>query len=143
MKRSTLMTITMASRARTLAVVLCAIAAILSARASMSAQTSATGAVSGRVVDGNRALVRGAEIELRNTTTGRSQRQASGGAGQYVFPRVLPGEYVLTVRAQGFRQASVSGLKVEVAQAYSLDVALDVGDVAETVNVAAGAEAGL
>jgi hypothetical protein len=143
MKRATPMTITRAPRARTLAVVLCAIAALLSVRASLSAQTSSTGAVSGRVVDGNRALVRGAEIELRNTTTGRSQRQASGGAGQYVFPRVLPGEYVLTVRARGFRRASVSGLKVEVAKAYSLDVALEVGDVAETVNVVAGAEAGL
>jgi hypothetical protein len=143
MKRSTSTTTRKVSGARILTVVLYALAALLCVRVVASAQTSSTGAMSGRVVDGNGAVVAGAEVELRNTATGQSQRQTSGGAGQYAFPRVSPGEYGLTVRVRGFRQALVSGLKVEVAKSYSLDVALVVGDVAETVNVVIGAGAGL
>jgi hypothetical protein len=124
--------------ARALSVLLCAIAALCPLRGAVS-QTSSTAAVSVRVIDAAGAVVEGAEVELRNTATGQSQRQAGGGAGRYAFPRVEPGEYVLAVRGRGFRQALVAGLKVEVAKSYGLDVTLEAGDVAETVNVVAGA----
>lgn len=145
MKLSTSITTRRACRAHALTFALCALAlaALHAARVSVPAQTSATGAVSGRVIDGHGAVVPGAEVELRNAATGHSQRQPSGGAGQYAFPRVPPGEYGLAVRVRGFRQAHVSGLKVEVAKSYSLDVALEVGDVAERVTAVAGEGAGL
>ena len=129
-------------RARGLTFLLCACALVALQHAGVRAQTSSTGVVSGRVSDGAGAFVAGAEVELQSAATGEGRRQVTGGAGQYAFPRVTPGEYRLRVRARGFRQARVSRLRVEVAKSYSLDVALEIGDVAETVNVVAGEGAG-
>jgi hypothetical protein len=95
------------------------------------------------VLDKNGAVVVGASIELLNSATGQSQKQLSNGSGQYVFMRVPPGEYGLAVRKPGFRQSVVSGLKVEVTKSYGFDVVLEVGDLAQTVNVVAGTEAEL
>lgn len=117
---------------------LCAALLILNAQANAPAQTSSTSAVSGRVVDSHGDGVAGAEVELRNLATGLVQKQSSNNVGHYVLSPVLPGEYALGVRMQGFRQASVSHLKVEVAKSYSFDVGLEAGDVSETVNVVAG-----
>lgn len=122
---------------------LCVVAALLCTRGVASAQTSSTGAVSGRVVDSRGDAVAGAEVVLRNAATGLSRRQLTNGAGQYVFSPVTPGDYGLSVRMRGFRQASVSGLRVEVMKSYGLDVRLEVGDVSETVNVVAGVVAEL
>lgn len=100
-------------------------------------QTSSTGTVYGRVLDSNNAVVIGADVELRNPTTARSQKQLSNNSGQFSFSRVLPGEYDLIVRKPGFRQVIVSALKVEVTKSYGSDVVLEVGDVTETVNIVA------
>jgi hypothetical protein len=131
------------ARARGLMILLCALALLSYPYATGYSQTSSTGAVSGRVLDSNGAIVIGASVELRNWATGQSQKQLSNDSGQYVFLRVLPGEYGLAIRRPGFRQAVVSGLKVEVTKSYGFDVMLEVGDVAQTVNVVVGTGAEL
>lgn len=120
------------------AILLWTLAGFFSASTIALSQTSSTGAVSGRVLDSNRAVVPRAEVELRNSATGQSQKQLSNDSGQYVFLQVLPGEYGLVIRKPGFRQSAVSGLKVEVTKSYGFDVVIEVGDVTETVNVVAG-----
>ncbi|MCA1615383.1 MAG: carboxypeptidase-like regulatory domain-containing protein [Acidobacteria bacterium] len=128
---------------RRVVVFICALALSPCLGAAARAQTSSTGAVSGRVVDSRGDAVAGAEVELRNAATGVSRRQPSGGAGQYAFPSVEPGEYSLAVSMKGFRRASVSGLRVEVTKSYDYGVRLEVGDLAETINVVAGGRAEL
>jgi hypothetical protein len=118
---------------------LCAVFLVLNAQTIAPAQTSSTSAVSGRIIDSHGDGVAAAEVELRNVATGHVRQHASNSLGHYVFSPVLPGEYALGVRMRGFRQASVSNLKIEVAKSYSFDVRLEVGDVSETVNVVAGA----
>jgi hypothetical protein len=142
MKQPTL-TVRRASRARGLLALLCALALLPCIRANVFAQTSSTGVVSGRVLDASGAVVPGAAVELHNSATGQIQKQLSNGSGQYVFPRVMPGEYGLAVRRQGFRRSLISGVRVEVAKSYSFDVTLEVGDIAETIKVEAGAGAEL
>lgn len=117
---------------------LCVILVILNAPNVATSQTASTSAVSGRVVDSNGDAVAGAEVELKNAATGLAQKRLSDGTGQYEFSTLAPGEYGISVRASGFRQASVSNLKVEVTKSYSFDVRLEAGDVSETVNVVAG-----
>ena len=126
------------TRTRRLMLLLCAVLLSWHASGSAAAQTSSTSTVSGRVVDSHGDGVVGAEVELRSAATGLSQRQVSNGVGQYVFAPVLPGAYNLSVQMRGFRQASISGLQVEVTKSYSCDVRLEVGDVSETVNIVAG-----
>ncbi|HYP00092.1 MAG TPA: carboxypeptidase-like regulatory domain-containing protein, partial [Pyrinomonadaceae bacterium] len=117
---------------------LCVVLAVLGAPQVAPSQTASTSAVSGRVVDSRGASVAGAEVELKNSATGLVQKRLSNSSGQYEFSPVLPGDYGISVRAHGFRQAFVSDLKIEVTKSYSFDVRLEVGDVSETVNVVAG-----
>ena len=126
-----------------LRILLCAIAVLLHAQTIALSQTSSTGTVYGRVLDSNAAVVIGADVELRNSAIGRSQKQQSNNFGQFLFSRVLPGEYDLVIRRRGFRQVIISGLKVEVTKSYGSDVILEVGDVTETVNIVAAESADL
>lgn len=128
------------SRKRGLIIFLCLVVVLFHAHTVALSQTSSTGAVSGRVLDINGAVVPGAEVELRNSASGQKQKQMSNDSGQYMFLRVLPGEYGLVIRRSGFRQSVVSGLKVEVTKSYGIDIVLEAGDIAETVNVVAGTE---
>lgn len=129
-------------RARRASALLCALLlALISARGVASSQTSSTSAVSGRIVDARGDALVGAEVELKNSETGASRSQLSDDAGRYVFHSVAPGRYRLGVRARGFRQALVPDITVEVMKSYSLEVKLEVGDLSETVNVAADAAA--
>lgn len=129
---------TSTARERGLTILLCAVVVLLLAHTTASSQTSSTSVVTGRVLDSNGAVIPVAEVELRNSATGQSQKQMTNSSGQFVFSTVVPGGYSIAVRRQGFRQAVVSLLKVEVAKLYGFDVALVVGDVAETINVVAG-----
>ncbi|HLH17433.1 MAG TPA: carboxypeptidase-like regulatory domain-containing protein, partial [Bryobacteraceae bacterium] len=79
-----------------------------------AAQSSTAGTVSGSVADPSGAMVPKAEVQLQNIDTNAVQTQVSNDAGGFVFPNVVPGNYSLTVKAAGFRAATVSGLIVEV-----------------------------
>ncbi len=105
------------------------------------AQTAATATISGMVADPTGAVVPGASVELLDMTTNQVRKQTTNEAGQYLFTSVLPGVYKITVTAQGFRQAVIPSLKVDVAKSYQVNVTLEVGEIAEVVEVtAAGVE---
>ena len=62
--------------------------------------------------------------------------------GRYTIVNVSPGVYDLTVTKEGFTSSRVSAQKVEVGQVLTLDLALQIGATATTVEVKAsvGAE---
>jgi Carboxypeptidase regulatory-like domain len=105
-------------------------------------QTAASGAVVGTVTDAAGAVVSGAAVELLSPATNLKLTARTNSDGQYVFPNVPPGEYTLTVTAQGFRQ-SVLKARAEVAKSTRGDFRLEVGDLTQQVEVAAGAQAEL
>jgi len=109
----------------------------------VSAQTATSGAVVGTVTDQSGAVVPAASVELKDVATGVVRREETNGAGQYTFTNVSPGMYTATVTAKGFRQEVVTGIKVEVAKSSLVDVSLQLGAVAESVQVEAGARAEL
>src|SRR5690349_18122442 len=109
----------------------------------LNGQTATTGLISGTVSDPSGASVPNATVEVTNVATGNTQKQSVNATGQYVFPNVVPGDYTLKITAQGFRTASISGLRVEVTKSYVQDVRLEVGQLAETVEVTAEAKAEL
>ncbi|MFL6230243.1 MAG: carboxypeptidase regulatory-like domain-containing protein, partial [Pyrinomonadaceae bacterium] len=126
---------------RAASLLLCASLLISLTPATARAQTAATGAVAGRVVDPTGAVVSGAQVELTNAATGQSQKQLSNSSGQYAFTQLAPGEYGLAVSARGFRKTSIADIKIEVTKTHNVDLTLEVGDVAESVSV--GAVAGV
>src|SRR5262249_55942148 len=56
-------------------------------------------------------------------------------SGIYVLTNMPAGTYVLTVELAGFKTLHREGLRFEVGNETTVDATLDVGGVAETVNV--------
>jgi len=120
-----------------------AVLSVLLFALSVFAQTATTGTIVGTVTDKNGAVMSGAEVELSNTATKQVTKVATNDDGQYVFPSVLPGEYNISVSKQGFRKATLTAFKVDVAKSYPLNFALEIGDVQQSVEITATAGAEL
>jgi hypothetical protein len=93
-----------------------------------------SGALAGRVTDEHGAVVPGALVLVRNLDTEGEKTTETGRSGLYRVNALLPGSYSVTVSLKGFR--NVEGLvKVQVGNTTSLDFALQVGAIADTVTV--------
>jgi hypothetical protein len=101
------------------------------------AQTAATGTVTGLVTDPTGAVVPGAEIELTDLATNLTKKTTSNDQGLYTLINVQPASYKVTCTMKGFRRSTITSFKVDVGKSYNLPFALEVGDVASTVEVVA------
>src|SRR5215470_15048576 len=92
--------------------------------------------LSGTVTDPqNRPLV-GATVQLVSLSTQVTRQVTSNDHGLFQITGLLPGDYELNVRAQGF--ASVKqNLRLEVGQQLTLDVNLKLAAVNTTIEVGA------
>ena len=97
--------------------------------------TNAT--LSGTVTDSTDALVPGAKVSVRHTKTGVQNRTESNAAGVYLFASLPPGPYEVTVERTGFTKVQVTDLILEVGGRTTRNVVLQVGNVAETLEVRA------
>ena len=96
---------------------------------------SFTGSVNGIVTDDTGAVVRGANVLVTDRDRGTAFRGVADGSGRFVVTALLPGNYVLTVEAPGFKKFSSGGFSVAVQEQRSLNAKLQVGDVSTTVGV--------
>ena len=95
--------------------------------------------VTGTVTDESGASVGGATVTLNEVSTNSPTVVTTAEDGGYTATNLKPGVYVLTVEAQGFRRLRREGLKLNVGERVRVDVALNVGDVLESVTVSADA----
>ncbi|MHB8411073.1 MAG: TonB-dependent receptor [Candidatus Acidiferrales bacterium] len=105
---------------------------------SLHAQTAASAVVVGTITDQSNAVVPGATIKLTNTATGVALNATANDAGQYIFPTVTPGSYTVQVTKQGFRNATVQNLVIDISKSYTVNVTMQVGEVSQSVIVEAG-----
>ena len=103
----------------------------------VKAQTSASATVVGTVTDQSNSAIPSATITLTDTATGVSQAATSNASGQYTFPTVTPGPYTVQVSKQGFKNSAVQNLIVDVAKSYTVNVAMQVGEISQSVTVEA------
>ncbi len=108
--------------------------AVLVFSTSAAAQNMAS--VRGRVTDERGAGVVGAEVWLRSRA-GAHLLVFSDDNGDYSFKYVVPGEYVLEVKAKGFADFASKELSLRRGQSLSSDVHLLVQAVSESVVVTA------
>src|SRR4051794_8853979 len=97
------------------------------------------GNIQGTVTDPSGAVVAGAAIRIVSSATNLTQSTVTGPGGTYAFFNLPIGSYSLSVEAKGFRRSDVTGVQVEVNQQAKVDVTLQVGEVTQTVEVAANA----
>lgn len=95
------------------------------------------GRVEGTVTDPSRAPVMGVKITLRNVGTGVENVRETDSLGKYRFDFVLPGNYVVTSEMAGFAKATRENVTVLTRGDVTVDFQLSLGNVAESVTVAA------
>jgi len=109
---------------------------LLSLSATLLAQVD-RGTIAGTITDPTGAIVVGAQIRIVSESTNATQQNVTSSAGTYGFYNLPIGMYNVTVEAAGFRRAEMKGVRVEVNQQSKVDVVLQVGEVTQTVEVAA------
>lgn len=98
-----------------------------------------TGTILGTVKDATGAVVPRAKVTLTNTATGVSIDRITDEEGRYIFPAIKSGSYQVTVEATGFKKFVRSGIQLSIQQSPEINVALDAGDISQTVEVTAEA----
>ncbi|WP_446743755.1 carboxypeptidase regulatory-like domain-containing protein [Silvibacterium acidisoli] len=93
------------------------------------------GTIAGVVTDKSGAAVPAADITLHNEETGAERHYKSGGDGGFTAPSLPVGVYSVTVNAKDFTPLHRTGVSLTVGQALSLNLALDVGQLEQTVSV--------
>jgi osmotically-inducible protein OsmY len=96
-----------------------------------------SGSIIGQVIDPQQAVIPNVKISARHLETGIKRETVSTGDGVYSFAGLAVGTYAVTAEAAGFKKTVAPNVKVEVAQRVQLDLALEIGQVAETVDVSA------
>lgn len=107
---------------------------LLCSEPSLFAQTA--GRITGVVTDTTGAVISGAKIVLTNQSTGVARATVSTGSGDYTFTFVAPGQYTLQASHAGFNSAT-SNVQLQMQQTLSLNFALKVGEVTQSVEVQA------
>jgi hypothetical protein len=128
----------MKSRIFSTACFLFVIAIILSSSLSSSAQ-EITGSITGTVRDANGAGVPGATVTIIATNKDNLvvRTVTTNDEGVFNAPNLDSGVYQVDVEAANFKKSVNTDLKLEVGARYKLDVALEAGNVSETVTVEA------
>jgi hypothetical protein len=97
----------------------------------------ATGSLAGTVLDSANSVIPNAKIVATNTTVSSVTETVSSAAGVYLFAALPAGSYTITVEKQGFKKASRANVEIRVAQRIDMDIKLEIGDVAVSVDVTA------
>lgn len=97
-----------------------------------SAQTAQ---ISGTVSDPSGAVLTGADVTIRQASTAAERRTKTNTQGLYSFPQLAPGGYDVVVSQSGFKTVTRTGVTLAVDQRAELNIVLEVGSVAEQVEV--------
>ena len=99
------------------------------------AQTTGSATIVGTVTDNTGAVIPGAKVNVVNTETGFKFDGATNNEGYYYVPYLRPGIYNLSIEFQGFKKHVQNGMQLRTNEQPRIDVKLEVGTVAESVEV--------
>src|SRR5947208_944514 len=117
--------------------VVCALLIALLAGATAWAQGTAQ--LSGTVKDPSGAVLPGVEVSVTQTATGAKRTSVTDETGNYVLPNLPIGPYMLEAGLPGFKTYVQSGIVLQVGTNPQINVVLQIGQVAEQVEVQADA----
>lgn len=104
-----------------------------------SAAFAQTASITGRITDATGAVVPAAEVAAKSTGTNVVVSTRSNTDGYFNIPNLLPGVYEITVNKAGFSPVKETGLELRVDQVARLDLKLQVGAVAQSMEVSSSA----
>jgi hypothetical protein len=96
------------------------------------------GTITGSVTDASGAVIPGAKVTITNTDRNVVVRTVTtGSSGSYSAPLLPVGRYKVTVEAPNFKKAEIAGVALHVSEVRTVNVALTVGAVVQSVTVTA------
>jgi hypothetical protein len=93
------------------------------------------GQLTGTVADSTGAVIPNVEVIVTNLATGVSQKVTSNERGIYLVTNIEPGQHRVTAMLTGFKTFVQEPITVPVGGSLTMDVALQVGEMAERVTV--------
>lgn len=97
------------------------------------------GQILGRVVDPDGAVVAGATVETVNVASNVRTIAKTNDRGDYLLPFLIPGNYEVTIKMQGFRPFARKAT-IEMSAAVTINAELEIGSVSDSVTVVAEAD---
>jgi len=110
---------------------------LLSGSRLFAQQNAAT--ILGTVTDPSGAAIAGVKLTALGESTGFTRSAQSSGDGSFVIPLLPIGRYRLSAEAVGFKTFTRTGIELQLNQNARFTVALEVGAVTESIEVAASA----
>ena len=110
------------------------VAFVVVAVASLAGQTF-RGTILGTVTDATGAVVAGAKVVVRNTSTGLERTTQTSADGSYAVAELPIGAYDVTMTQSGFQTFVAKAVTVDVATERRVDAALKPGEVSTRVEV--------
>jgi hypothetical protein len=97
------------------------------------------GTITGTITDPQGAGIPNAKVTIIEDATGLSYVVQTTEVGEFVRPLLKAGTYTITVEVQGFRKAEQKGVIVTPGDRIGVNIALQVGQIDQTVEVQASA----
>ncbi len=98
-----------------------------------------TATIYGTVSDSSGGVVSVANVAATHVETGTSRQAETDAAGNYVFVQLPVGRFSLRVQAPGFKEVLQTDIVLQVSENRRIDLALQVGQVTERIEVEAQA----
>ena len=114
----------------------CLISAFL-AVATATAQVGGSGTIQGTVTDPSGAVLAGASVVATNVETGVQTSRKTTDAGFFVLSPLQPGEYTVTIKAEGFQTLTQKSLEVVALGTIGLNPKMQLGASTTSVTVEA------
>ena len=102
---------------------------------STNANDAATGYVTGIVRDPLGAVVAGAKVELKNTSTEAAWTRETNREGKFAFGGIAPGLYEVTVIVSGFEMLVVHDVRVRAERETAVNVTLHIAPAHTEIEV--------
>ena len=104
----------------------------------LAAQTTTTADALGVVTDTSGAVVPGATVTIKSADSGDVRTETTNDQGQYRFPLLKPGEYLVSASAKGLK-SNVSKVALLVGQAQEVNISMNALGTSSVIEVTADA----
>src|SRR5688500_14136259 len=101
-----------------------------------SAFAQGTGQINGALTDSSGGVIPGATVSAIESATGIKTDTVTGANGRYSFPSMRPTTYEIRAELTGFKTVRRTDITLQANQNLTVNITLELGDLAETVTVA-------
>ncbi len=111
------------------------LAALLSAAPVLAQSQAANGTIEGTVADSSGGVLPGVTVTITNIDTGLERSVVTNVEGLYRALLLPLGQYRVAAELQGFKKAEQTGIRLSAGDTATINIALEVGTVSETVTI--------